>query len=150
MAGILTSSPSGFALGALKLWRRREEVASPAHDESQRALVSAIDQAVEIAERLTQQLRATPAPSQPVANAASICRWEIMVLRERVRMQPINPRLETMQAKILRHLDGAGASAATLSRGYRFHDLDSICRGGEGLDDHVDTLGKIRTRLAGV
>ena len=148
MAGILTSSPSGIALGALKLWRRRE-VADPEAEDSERALVAALDNAADIAGRLTQQLRTTPAPSQPVAKAASICRWELMVLRERVRMQPINRRVEGTQVKVLRHLDGAGAAAATLSRGYRFHDLDSICRGGESLDEHIGALAKIRTRMVG-
>jgi hypothetical protein len=148
VAGILTRSPSGIALGALKLWRRRE-AADPAEADSERGLVVALDKTAEIADRLTQQLRTTPAPSQPVANAASICRWELMVLRERIRMQPINRRMEAIQVKVLRHLDGAGAAAATLSRGYRFHDLDSICRGGEALDEHIDALAKIRGRLVG-
>jgi hypothetical protein len=134
-------------LGALK-WFRRQEPEDAGDLASAKELASGLTEAAEIAGKLSEQLRDTPAPSQPVANAASICRWELMLLRERLRVMPVERRMRPTQGRILRHLDAAGAAAATLSRGYRFHDLDCICRGGEALDENIDALARIRIRLA--
>jgi hypothetical protein len=152
VAGILAQPPFAAArwgqgaFGALKsaFQRGKIDAGDPATADE---LVARLDNATDVGSRLAQQAREAEDVA-PLANAASICRWELMVLRERVLETDVPPRLERTRAELVRLLDGTAAAARTMSAGYRFHSLDRICDGGEALDDHLTALGRLRSRLA--
>lgn len=109
-------------------------------------LTATLDEAAAVGRRLELQVQATP-DGKPLANAASICRWELLVLRERLLGAAMEPRERGVHSKIVRHLDSAAAAARTLSLGYRLQSLDRICDGGQALDDHLAALSRLRSRL---
>ena len=86
--------------------------------------------------------------SQPLANAASICRWELLRLRGGILDPELHGRFRSLRAEVIRHLEGAASAAQMMSGGYRFHNLDRICNGGESLDSHLAALDSIRRKLA--
>jgi hypothetical protein len=86
---------------------------------------------------------------QPQANAASICRWEMMQLRERVAELDVPPPHQTVHSEVVHRLEEAAAAARLLSSGHRFHNLERICDGGQALDDHLAALSHLKERLAG-
>jgi len=55
----------------------------------------------------------------------------------------------SLRTEIIRHLDDAAAAARTLSSGYRYHNLNRICDGGQQLDEHLQALAQLRARLGG-
>ena len=128
------------------MWRREEERGDAAV--SSEALMSGLDGAAEAGQRLTEKVHAG-ADGEPLANAASICRWELLILRERLLEWDLTPAFRPIRAQVVRELDGAAAAARTLSSGYRFHNLNRICEGGQALDEHLESLLRIRARLAG-
>ncbi len=111
-----------------------------------RDLTDAVTSAVGAGQRLMESLRQS-VENETLANAASICRWELLVLRERILEVAGPSALRALQAEAVRHVDGAAAAAHMLGNGYRFHNLDRICQGGEALETHLDGLDRIRTRL---
>ncbi len=111
-----------------------------------RDLVDAIGRAIGAGQRLMDSLRDS-VENEPLANAASICRWELMVLRERIMEINGPSSLRAAQAESVRSVDGAAAAAHMLGNGYRFHNLDRICQGGEALSTHLDGLERTRVRL---
>jgi hypothetical protein len=113
-----------------------------------RDLLDAIGRAIGAGQRLTDSLRDS-VENEPLANAASICRWELMVLRERIMEINGPTSLRAAQAESVRYADGAAAAAHMLGNGYRFHNLDRICQGGEALSTQLDGLDRIRARLDG-
>ena len=126
---------------ALCAWWRRDT-----RSERQTAdgeLLPSLDAAAEVAARFAERVSVSE-DSQPRANAASICRWELLVLRDRVLGQDLGPRRHLIQMEIARHLEAAAAAARTLSNGYRFHSLDHVCDGGQALDDHLAALANLR------
>ena len=114
---------------------------------SAEVLVSGLDGAAEAGQRLSEKVNAGT-DGDPLANAASICRWELLILRERLLEWEFTPSLRTARSQVVRELDGAAAAARTLSSGYRFHNLNRICEGGQAFDEHLEALSRIRTRLA--
>ena len=110
-------------------------------------LINGLDDAAEAGQRLTEKVNAGT-DGEPLANAASICRWELLILRERLLEWDFTPALRSARSQIVRELDGAAAAARTLSSGYRFHNLNRICEGGEALDEHLDALSRLRLRLS--
>lgn len=95
----------------------------------------------ELAERV-----AASTDQQELANAAGICRWELLRLGERVRDVTYS-RPKGHWATLMRHLTGGAAAAQILSSGYRFHSIDRICRGGEELEQHLEPLARLRIKL---
>lgn len=114
---------------------------------SREALLLLLDEAAIVADDLARQVAASD-ESQPLANAASICRWELGRLRARGEAIKLVAEGRAERASILRHLDEAMKAAQILSTGYRFHSLDRICHGGQSLDDHFDALARLRIKLA--
>jgi hypothetical protein len=150
MAHSLANAPGalervrGASLGAVRaLWRR--EAPGPATDPSH-DLATGLESAAEAGRRLAEQIEQLE-ENQALANAASICRWELLILRERVLEAEPSMSQRSLRAQVVRHLDGAAAAARTLSSGYRFHNLDRICDGGQALDEHLQSLLQIRARL---
>jgi hypothetical protein len=111
-------------------------------------LISILDEAAEMGQQVAEEISATHG-AQPTANAASICRWRLLKLRERLQAVEGTPRLKSVREEALRHIDAAASAAQAMSYGYRLHNLDRICDGGQALDDHLGALARIRTRLAG-
>jgi hypothetical protein len=127
------------------LWRREDSVGDTAM--LTEVLLNGLDGAAEAGQRLTDKVHAGT-DGEPLANAASICRWELLILRERLLEWEFTPAYRTIRTQIVRELDGAAAAARTLSSGYRFHNLNRICEGGQAFDEHLDALSRIRDRLA--
>jgi hypothetical protein len=111
-------------------------------------LIRILDEAAEMGQQVAEEISATQG-AQPTANAASICRWRLLKLRERVQAIEGSTRLKSVREETLRHIDAAASAAQAMSYGYRLHNLDRICDGGQALDDHLGALARIRTRLAG-
>jgi hypothetical protein len=109
-------------------------------------LSHAIEHAVAAGERLLESLRQS-VENEPLANAASICRWELLVLRERMIETSVPNSLRAVQNESTRHVDAAAAAAHMLGNGYRFHNLDRICQGGEALETQLQELERLRERL---
>lgn len=152
MVEILASPPTvlgRWRAGSISVlrsvWSRGEQAAIPA--EATDELLGAIDAADALSHRLTEQMSAS-SDSQVLANAASICRWELVILRERVLELDMPSPLQSLRTRIVRHLDGAASAARLLSSGYRFHHIDRICDGGQALDDHLESVRTLRSRLA--
>jgi hypothetical protein len=114
---------------------------------SRQALVFVLDEVATIGEELAQQVAASD-DSQPLANAASICRWQLGRLRARAEAIAAAGGDRNHRASIIRHLTEGMKAAQVLSAGYRFHSLDRICRGGQALDDHLEALARLRIKLA--
>src|SRR5437879_2679287 len=66
-------------------------------------LLPGIDGAAEAGRRFAARVHGTE-DSQPLANAASICRWELLMLRERVVEVPAASALRELHAAIIGHL----------------------------------------------
>lgn len=127
------------------LWRR--ESSSEVLAMSAEVLFTGLDDAAEAGERLRDKVNAGT-DGEPLANAASICRWELLILRERLLEWEFTPALRSVRSQVVRELDGAAAAARTLSSGYRFHNLNRICDGGQALDEHLEALARLRARLS--
>ena len=132
-------------LGAIRSRWGRDEL-DQAERTTAEQLVQDLDTAVSIGGRLTEKIQALAEP-QPLANAASVCRWELLVLRQRLLESDVVPRFRGVRSQIARHLEGAAAAARIMSNGYRFHNLHSICDGGQALDGHLEALARLRSRL---
>jgi hypothetical protein len=109
-------------------------------------MTRAIQHAVAAGQRLLESLRQS-VENEPLANAASICRWELLVLRERIRETSVPGTLRSTQAEAIRAVDAAAAAAHMLGNGYRFHNLDRICQGGETLETQLEGLERLHARL---
>src|SRR5207249_2925932 len=110
-------------------------------------LIDGLDAAAGIAERLRDKI-ATSGEQQVQANAAAICRWQLLTLRDRVLELDHIAAEKRAHAKIPHHLSDAAYAAQTLSGGYRCRHLDRICRGGQTLDDQFEALARLRVKLA--
>lgn len=150
MAHSLVTSPGTLermrdaSIGAVRtLWRREAPISGTdaSHD-----LATSLESAAEAGRRLSEQIELLE-ENQALANAASICRWELLILRERVLEAEPGMSQRSLRAQVVRHLDEAAGAARTLSSGYRFHNLDRICDGGQALDEHLQSLLQIRARL---
>lgn len=129
--------------------RTREQGPAAATDAEMAAaheLSLAVQSAVGAGQRLLESLRQS-VDNEPLANAASICRWELLVLRERVRGASVPPRLKPLQMGAIRDLDAAASAAHMMGNGYRFHNLDRICQGGESLETQLAALDRLKARL---
>lgn len=113
---------------------------------SRHALLTVLEDVTEVADQLADQVSASD-DNQPKANAASICRWELGRLKERVLQIPANGADTAQQTAVVHHLDEGMIAAQILSTGYRFHSLDRICRGGRTLDDQFEALARLRIKL---
>jgi len=109
-------------------------------------LIACLETASEVGSRFSDQIAAS-SDAQPLANAASICRWEILQLRDRVAELEVPPPHTTVRSEVLARLDEAAAAARLLSNGHRFHNLERICDGGQALDDHLAALTALKDRL---
>jgi len=134
---------TGASVGALRSFRRHNDTAMAGP--SAKEVEPILDAAAAVAASFAQRTGGTEG-SQALANAASICRWELLVLRERILQLGVTTQCQALQAEIVRHLEDAAAAARVLSSGYRFHSLDRICEGGQALDDHLEALERLRTR----
>jgi hypothetical protein len=132
--------------GAGRAATRMSGTPSEAELAEMRELGDAIGRAIGAGQRLMDALRDS-VENEPLANAASICRWELMVLRERLSAISGPSTLREVQAESIRDVDGAAAAAHMLGNGYRFHNLDRICQGGESLTIYLDGLERIRAKL---
>ncbi|MBM2810209.1 MAG: hypothetical protein HW416_968 [Chloroflexi bacterium] len=110
--------------------------------------LEALEDAANVGRRFTERVEASQ-DSQPQANAASICRWELLVLRERLLELDVPSSLHGDRDRAARHLDAAANAARALSNGHRLHSLDRICDGGRVLDEQFDAIAQLRGRLAG-
>jgi len=110
-------------------------------------LVRILDEAAQMGQLVTDEITNTKGP-QPTANAASICRWKLLKLRDEIAGVEGSGRLKSTRDEALKHLEGAASAAQSMSYGYRLHNLDRICDGGEALDDHMSALARLRARLA--
>jgi hypothetical protein len=124
----------------------RSEAASVSTDPPDE-LLACLDRAVALRDRLAEKV-ADSIDREPLANAASICRWEILLLRDRVAALNMPRAYQSSHAQVLRQLDEAAVAARQLSSGYRYTSLDRICDGGQALDDRLEALAQIRERLA--
>jgi len=111
------------------------------------ALVDCLEKATDVGRRFAEQVAAS-SDQQPLANAASICRWEILQLRDRVAELEVPPPHQPVHTEVVRRLDHAAAAARLLSSGHRFHNLERICDGGQALDDNLAALTALKERLA--
>ena len=149
MAEFLLRPPTLFAKlrghGASRV-AGHSEPQSDAEVTAARELVSVLGSAIGAGQRLMDSLRDS-VENEPLANAASICRWELLVVRERVAEVKGPTSLRPAQAEALRDVDGAAAAAHMLGNGYRFHNLDRICQGGEALAAQLDAMARLRTRI---
>ena len=127
------------------LWRGGGEDPPP-RVEAPQELIDCLEAASELSSRFSEQVAAS-SDHQPLANAASICRWEILQLRDRVADLELAPPHHTVRSDIVRRLDEAAAAARLLSNGHRFHNLERICDGGQALDDHLAALSVLKERL---
>src|SRR4030095_3337201 len=84
-------------------------------------LVACLETATAVGRRFAEQVAAS-IDHQPLANAASICRWEILQLRERVADLEVPPPHQNAHTEVVRRLDEAAAAARLLSNGHRFHN----------------------------
>jgi hypothetical protein len=109
-------------------------------------MTNAIHNAVAAGQRLLESLRQS-VENEPLANAASICRWEMLILRERIRETPVPGTMRSTQVEAVRAVDAAASAAHTLGNGYRFHNLDRICQGGEALETQLEGLERLHARL---
>ncbi len=130
----------------LSLWRGSEDPSSI--PDAPADLIACLETASDVGRRFAEHVAAS-SDHQPLANAASICRWEIMQLRERVAELQIPPPHRPVRSEVVRRLEEAAAGARVLSSGHRFHNLDRICDGGQALDDHLAALSVLKERLAG-
>jgi hypothetical protein len=127
------------------LWRGGEP-APPV--EAPHDLIACLETASDVGRRFAQQVEAST-DHQPLANAASICRWEIMQLRERVADLQVPRPHQPVHSEVVHRLEEAAAAARLLSSGHRFHNLDRICDGGQALDDQFAALSTLKVKLAG-
>jgi hypothetical protein len=133
------------ALGLIRsLWRNETPRAS---SDTPEELLECLDSAVALRDRLAEKV-ADSIDREPLANAASICRWEIMLLRDRVAALNLPRAHQAAHTQVLRQLDEAANAARQLSSGYRYTSLDRICDGGQALDDRLEALAQLRERLA--
>jgi hypothetical protein len=133
----------GASWGAFRsIWRRDERHLGP---EATQELSASLNSASDTGRKLAAQIESSE-DSQSLANAASICRWELLILRERVLEGEGSSSVRT---EIVRHLDGAAAAARTLSSGYRYHNLNRICDGGQLFEEHMEALTHLHARLGG-
>ena len=109
-------------------------------------LARILDEAAEMGQRVSDEISNTKG-AQPTANAASICRWKLLKLRDRLADVESAGRLKSTREEALRHLEAAASAAQSMSYGYRLHNLDRICDGGQALDDHLSALARLRTKL---
>ncbi len=128
------------------LWRGASDAPSDPV-ETPRDLVACLEKATDVGRRFAEQVAAS-SDNQPLANAASICRWEILQLRERVADLEIPPPHQNVHSEVVRRLDDAAAAARLLSSGHRFHNLGRICDGGQALDDNLAALSVLKERLS--
>jgi hypothetical protein len=110
-------------------------------------LIRILDEAAQMGQQVADEVSATHG-AQPTANAASICRWKLLKLRDRLTAVESAGRLRAVRDETQRHLEAAASAAQSMSYGYRLHNLDRICDGGQALDDHLGALARIRSRLA--
>jgi hypothetical protein len=129
------------------LWRGGGD-APPDQVEAPEDLVACLETATDVGRRFAEHVAAS-IDHQPLANAASICRWEILQLRERVVDLEVPRPHQSVQSEVVRRLDEAAAAARLLSSGHRFHNLERICDGGQALDDNLAALTALKERLAG-
>jgi hypothetical protein len=128
------------------LWQGGEET-PPEAVEAPEGLIACLETATEVSTRYAEQVAFSSDP-QPLANAASICRWEILQLRERVAELDVPPPHDTVHTEVVRRLEEAADAARLLSSGHRFHNLERICDGGQALDDNLAALSALKERLA--
>jgi hypothetical protein len=110
-------------------------------------LIRILDEAAQMGRQVAEEVSATKG-AQPTANAASICRWKLLKLRDRLAEVEGTGRMKTIREETQKHLEAAAIAAQRMSYGYRLHNLDRICDGGEALDSHLDALARIRSTLA--
>jgi hypothetical protein len=110
-------------------------------------LIRILDEAAEMGQAVAEEVSATKG-AQPTANAASICRWKLLKLRDRLVEVDSTGRMKGIREETQKHLEAAAKAAQAMSYGYRLHNLDRICDGGEALDDHLGALARIRSTLA--
>lgn len=128
-------------------WRGLTRPSAPAAlAASGHALLTLLDDASRVADTLAEDVSAAD-ENQTRANAASICRWELGRLKDRVQQMTVQAADRRHQAEVVRHLTEGMQAAQILSSGYRFHSLDWICRGGNALDDEFEALAKLRIKL---
>jgi len=127
------------------LWGGGESSTSPV--EPPQELIACLETASDVGRRFAEHVAAS-SDHQPQANAASICRWEMMQLRERVAELEVPRPHQTLHSEVVRRLEEAAAAARLLSSGHRFHNLDRICDGGQALDDHIAALSDLKDKLA--
>src|SRR5437868_6930227 len=96
------------------------ERAEPATDQ----LITILDEAAETGRRVSEEVVNAVAASQPTANAASICRWKLLTLRQRMLDMGGARRFGENGEAALRHIEEAATAAQRLSYGYRLHNLD--------------------------
>jgi hypothetical protein len=120
---------------------------SPPPAEPPEELIACLETVSDVGRRFAEHVAAS-SDHQPQANAASICRWEMLQLRERVAELDVPPPHHTVHTEVVRRLDEAAAAARLLSSGHRFHNLERICDGGQALDDHLAALSDLKDRLA--
>ncbi len=110
-------------------------------------LIQILDEAAQMGQQVTDKVSSSADP-QPTANAASICRWQLLNLRQQLVDMDGPRRVRSWREDAMKHLDAAASAAQALSYGYRLHNLDRICDGGEALDEHLAALARIRTKVA--
>ena len=127
------------------LWRGGSDELS-AQVDPPAELIACLQTASEVSSRFSEQVAAS-SDHQPLANAASICRWEIMQLRDRVAEIDVPGPHQGVHSEVLARLEEAAAAARLLSSGHRFHNLERICDGGQALDDNLAALTALKDRL---
>ena len=110
-------------------------------------LIACLQTASDVGSRFSEHVAAS-SDHQPLANAASICRWEILQLRDRVAELDVPPPHQSVHSEVLSRLDEAAIAARLLSNGHRFHNLERICDGGQALDDNLAALTALKERLS--
>jgi len=78
--------------------------------------------------------QATHDDSERLANTAAILRWEFNQLARAHAGREAPPQARQLHAEVEQSLLTAQRACQMLSNGYRFHNLDKICDGGELLD----------------
>src|SRR5688572_4676826 len=74
-----------------------------------RELLDSVQRAVDSGLRLQESLRQS-VENEPLANAASICRWELLVLRERMLVVSVPNVLKSLLADGVRSVDAAASA----------------------------------------
>lgn len=138
-------------IGSFGLWRTvwRSNGVAVSHSGTRQALVGLLDDVAGIAGRLADRAAAS-SDSQSQANAAAICRWELLTLCQHLSQLELPREARSLQSKMVRHAAEAAEAAQVLSAGHRFRNLDRICRGGQNLDDHFEALARLRVKLAAI